>query len=69
MVLKCTRLGEHYNTVTTNPHPYIPYKAKCIQYIIVRTEYKANNIGGLTTGAGIVEPIQGQMHTVHYRED
>ena len=41
---------------TTNPHPYTPYKAKCIQYIIVRTAYKANNIRGLTTSAGMAEP-------------
>ena len=36
-----------------NLHEYTTYKDKCIQYIIMRTEYKANNIGGLTTGAGI----------------
>ena len=30
--------------------------AKCIQYTIVRTEYKANSIEGLTTGAGMAEP-------------
>ena len=38
----------YYNT-------YNLYKAICIQYI-VRTEYKANSIGGLTTVAGMVEP-------------
>ena len=32
LALKCTRLGEHYNTGTTNPHPYTPYKAKCIHH-------------------------------------
>ena len=41
---------------TINPHPYTQYKAKCIQYkciqyIIVRTEYEDINIGGLTAGA------------------
>ena len=56
MALKCKRLGEHYNTGTTNPHPYTPCNVNCIQYIIMRTEYKAYNIGGLTTGAGMAEP-------------
>ena len=48
---------------STSYNTYNPYKAKRIQYIIVRNEYKANNIGGLTnniggltTCAGIAEP-------------
>ena len=47
-------LDEGWGNITIQgPHPYTPCKAKCIQYIIKRTEYKANNIGGLTTGAGM----------------
>ena len=41
---------------STSYNTYNPYKAKCIQYTIMRTEYKANSIGGLTTGAGMAEP-------------
>ena len=42
---------------TLNPSPthHTIYSYKVIQYI-VRIEYKANNIGRITSGAGVAEP-------------
>ena len=44
----------------TSCSTYTPYKAIWIQYI-VRTEYKANNIGEITTCAGVAEPHSPPM--------
>ena len=55
MAFKKARLGRHCNnpylTPCSSPHTSVIY----IQYI-VRTEYKANNIRGIITGARVAEP-------------
>ena len=57
MVVKKARLGRDYNMGALNPSPthHTIYSYKAIQYI-VRIEYKANNIGRITSGAGVAEP-------------
>ena len=57
MVFKKARLGRDYNMGALNPSPthHAIHSYKAIQYI-VKIEYKANNIGRITSGAGVAEP-------------
>ena len=57
MVFKKARLRRDYNMGPLNPSPthHAIHSYKAIQYI-VKIEYKANNIGRITSGAGVAEP-------------